>query len=395
MPKVPHSILRALSRWEDKGLLDSEKVQALREEAESEVQGESRRWSLYLLAATGGAVLIVAGGTFLAWAWPEMGAGGQSATLALIGFLVAGLGVRLPKTSRWAPVAYLLQLAGSILILMALVHSEKAWVDESPAGWAVGVFALCVPPVLFGLAIRQNGILAGLQAALAFFFIFVFLDRALGLDEEAVVWVLDCVMILALAVLAWKLRNPDVPEWALSVFLSLLFSSVVLVVLSGEFIWDLDETVIYPMDVWLLTVVGMTLWGLQEKTPKHLRRDWYEHQLALCILVAIPFAFITTLEALNDAPTPAALTVAVVGGLGLWYSVPRGARSVLVASCMALLISAWYWGAEMNGALGAVVALVVASALLFWGASRLGRHSIEPGETRGPKGPVDLTPPPA
>ncbi len=50
---------------------------------EAELQGEGRRWSQYLLAATGGAVLIVAGGTFLAWAWPEMGPAGQSVTLAV------------------------------------------------------------------------------------------------------------------------------------------------------------------------------------------------------------------------------------------------------------------------------------------------------------------------
>ncbi len=372
MAKVSHSLLRALRRWEDKGLLDREKAQVLRDEVEAELQGEGRRWSQYLLAATGGAVLIVAGGTFLAWAWPEMGPAGQSVTLAVIGFLIVGLGVRLPKTSRWAPVAYLLQLAGAILVLMALVHSEGAWADGSPGGWVVGVFGLLIPPAMFWLAVRQNGVLAGLQASLAFFFIFVFLDRALGLDEEAVMWVLDGVMVLGLGILAWRLRKPDVPEWALGVFLSLLFSSVVLVVLSGEFIWKLESNLIFPMDFWLFVVAALTLWGLQDGAPSHLRRDWYEHQLAFCILIAIPFAFVTTLETLGTGPTAAALTVAVVGGLGLWYSLPRGARSILVASCFALLISAWYWGAEMNGALGAVAALVVVSALLFWGASRIG-----------------------
>ena len=144
------------------------------------------------------------------------------------------------------------------------------------------------------------------------------------------------------------------PEWAQSVFRFLLFSSVVLVVPRGEFTWDLDETVIYPLDSWLLAAAGIMLWGLHESMPKHRRRDWYEHQLAFCIRVAIPFAFITTLEAMRTGPTPAALTVAVVGALGLLYSLPRGARSILVASCVALLISAWYWGAEMKSAVGAL-----------------------------------------
>lgn len=372
MARVSHALLRALRRWEEKGLLDREKVQVLRDEVEAEIKGESVRWTQYLLAATGGAVLIVAGGTFLTWAWPEMGPAGQSVTLAVIGFLIVGLGARLPRTPRWAPIAYLLQLAGTILVLMALVHSERAWANGSAGGWAVGVFALFIPPAMVWLGIRQNGILAGLQASLAFLFIFVFLDRALELNEEAMMWVLDAVMVLALGILAWKLRKPEVPEWALSVFLSLLFSSIVLVVLSGEFIWDLEANLIFPMDFWLFLVAALTLWGLQDGTPAHLRRDWYEHQLAFCILIAIPFAFITTLEALDTGPTAAALAVAIVGGLGLWYSLPRGARTILVASCFALLISAWYWGAEMNGALGAVAALVVVSALLFWGASRMG-----------------------
>jgi hypothetical protein len=66
--------------------------------------------------------------------------------------------------------------------------------------------------------------------------------------------------------------------------------------------------------------------------------------------------------------------VAAIGVLGFWYSLPRGAKSVLAASCFAVLIAAWYWGAEMSGAIGAVVALLVVSGVLFWGATRIARQ---------------------
>jgi len=382
MARTSHPIFRALSRWEGKGLLSRELVGTLREEVEEEVRGESRKWSQYLLAATGGAVLIVAGSTFLAWAWPEMGYAGQSVTLAIIGFLILGLGLRLSASGKWLPVAFLLQIAGSILILMALFYSEQAWSDGTMGGWCVGVLGLLLPIPLFWTAVREHGVMAGFQAALSFLFLFVFLDRALGFNEEMVLWILDGVMLVGLGVLAYRLRDPDVPSWVLSVFLALLISTVVLVVSSAGIIWELDEGTIYPMDVWLVIVAGLSFWGLQKSAPAHLRRDWYEHQLALCILLGIGFGFFTTLEALNTGPTLAALTVAAVGGLGLWFSLPRGAGSVLAASCLALLISAWYWGVEMSGALGAVFALAVVSAVFFWGSTRMERWSAV-GERKG------------
>ena len=79
--------------------------------------------------------------------------------------------------------------------------------------------------------------LAAFQAALGFLFRFVFLDRALGLGEETVLWILDGVMVVGLAVLAFRLRDPGVPRWVLSVFLGLLFSTIVLIVFSAEIIW--------------------------------------------------------------------------------------------------------------------------------------------------------------
>jgi hypothetical protein len=147
----------------------------------------------------------------------------------------------------------------------------------------------------------------------------------------------------------------------------------VLIVISAEVLWNLEAATAYPMDIWLLVVVGLCVWAMQEGAPDHLQRDWYEYLLALCVLTGMIFAFITTLEALDTGPTPAALAVAGVGLLGLWYGLPRGIKSVAAASCIVLLLAAWYWGEEMSGALGAVLALLVVSAGLFWGSTRIGK----------------------
>ncbi len=373
MARSSHPVLRALRRWEKKGLLDSGSAALLKEEFEEEIRGESGRWSQYLLATTGGAVLVVAASTFLTWVWPEMGYGGQSVTLASIGFLVLGLGLRLTDRGKWIPVAYLLQVAGAVLIFMASIHSEKAWSDGTIGGWGVGLLGLILPVGLFWRATRAHGILSALHAVLLFSFWFVFLDRALGLAQESVLWVLDGVMLVWLGILVVQLRGSTVSGWVLTVFCGLFYGAVILIAISADVLWSMEENTIYPLDVWLFLLAALSLWGLSDKAPRHLRRDWYEHQLALCVLIGIPFAFITMLEALDTGPTAAALVVAAIGVLGLWYGLPRGARTVLIASCLALLISAWYWGAEMSGALGAVLALLVVSVALFWGATRIGR----------------------
>lgn len=372
MSKSSNPVLRALGRWETKDLISPEVAGALREEVEGELEGESQRWAQFTLAATGGAILIIAGATFLAWVWPEMGYASQSLTLGVIGILVLGAGVRLLGPPRLIPVAYLLQISAPVLIIMALAYSENAWPDQTFGGVVAGVMSLALPLVIVGLALRKDPVLGALQAVFSFLFLFLFLDRALGLDMRTSLWVLDGVGLLGLGWLGYRLRNPQGPEWTLDTFLALLYASLILIFISGEVLWDLESFIIIPADVWLLTVAGISVWALQEGVPVHLQRDWYERQLAYCIVLAIPFTFMTTLEAMKAGPTTSALTVAAIGGAGLWYSIPRGMRWVLATSCLALLIAAWYYGAEKAGALGAVLALFGMSVILFWGSFKLG-----------------------
>jgi len=319
----------------------------------------------------------------LAWAWPELGYAGQSVALGVIGAVVVALGLRLLGKLNLNPVAYLLLLSGPPLILMALAYSENAWPDRTPGGIVVGILSLVLPIGFLVATLRKDPVLAALQAAFSFLFLFLFLDRALGLGLESSLWVLDGVGLAGLAWLGFRLRDPAGPPWVLNTFLAVLYASLLLAFLTGDILWNLEEFTIIPADVWLLTVAGISVWAMQENVPVHLQRDWFERQLAYCIVLAIPFAFITTLEAMKAGPNTAALTVASIGVLGLWYGIPRAVRSVLIVSCLALLVAAWYYGAEKAGALGAVLALTAMAVILFWASTRLGSRQPPGGRAAG------------
>jgi hypothetical protein len=47
-------------------------------------------------------------------------------------------------------------------------------------------------------------------------------------------------------------------------------------------------------------------------------------------------------------------------------------RALMAASTLAFVTSLWVWAVDRGGALGAVAALVVTAALLFWISGRTG-----------------------
>ena len=365
----------ALDRWERAKLLSPEVAASLRAEAQRHAAQSGRRTAQYALAATGGAVLLVAAGVLGDWLWPRMEVGGRTLVLALVGVAVHGIGLYLRWGERWRPASYLLQTAGLLILLGTYMYSEAAWADVTAGGTVIGVLALMTPLVAAPRSLlRREPVMPGVHLALFLGFLAVFLDRATSLSADAIVWVLDAVLVVLAALLLLELRRAreaEETEWALNAFVMALYAGLVLLITTSMGPLNLEEESVYPIDVWLLLVTGLTLWAIHGAPPA-LQRHWYERQLGLAILMWIPLLFFTVDELLDAPSEVAALCIATVGALGLRHAIRYGGRSTLASSCLALTLAAWYYGVDRGGALGAVLALAATAALLFWVSTRVG-----------------------
>ncbi|MFG1690832.1 hypothetical protein ACGF5M_01545 [Gemmatimonadota bacterium] len=372
----------AIKRWAEKGIVSSEQAQTLHDETIEHGGEAGRRWSQFIVAGTGAVVLVIAAGTFLEWAWPLMGPGWQSCVLGLAGVGAYLVGVRLEGAGRWGPVGYFLQMAGPVTLLMALGYSGEAWPDGSPGGIAVGIIALAVPPITMVHAIRRNTLMPAVHAILGFIFLGMFLVRAMEITMENVVWILDGVLAVSFVLLAVGLartRGEHGGDWLLHAFVACLFVGMVLVPMTAAIPLEMADDTAYPMDVGLAVIIALTLWGIH-KAPPFLQRSWYSKQLVICVIAGTFLAMATTLGAMETTETVAALVMASVGAVSLWYSLAYGMRDVVMASCVSLIWTAWFYGVTESGALGVVGALTFTAVLLFWVSSRLGRVSSGPGE---------------
>jgi hypothetical protein len=133
----------------------------------------------------------------------------------------------------------------------------------------------------------------------------------------------------------------------------------------------MSERVVYPIGAWLLVILSLALWGTHG-APLVLRRHWYEMQMAVALLFAIPLLFTMTIEVWDATEEVTAALVGGMGILGLRYAILFGARATLAASCLALLSAAWFYGTSKGGALGVVLSLVASAALLLWVSTRVG-----------------------
>lgn len=376
MSRIPRAVAAALDRWEAQRLLSAETATTLRAEAAEHEAGSGRRGFQYVLAATGGAVVLIAAGVLAQWAWPRMGESGRSLLLMGAGFGVHFLGLQVEPRDRWRPAGYLLQTAGLLIVLGSFMYSERPWPDMSAPAVAIGLVGLLLPLVLAYRAVGKDPFMPAVHVALGFAFLAVFLDRATPLSDDAIVWVLDGVLLIVVAGLLLRLRTATgAPEeaWALNAFVAALYSGLVLVVWTALGPLQLNKNTAWALDLWLAVVIALTLWGIH-RAPPALQRGWFAEQLALSVVFAIPLAFYTVLEALDFEAEAAALAVGAIGGVAMAYGLRREERSVLIAGCLAVLSAAWYYGIDRGGALGAVAALAATAALLFWLSARLGRR---------------------
>ncbi len=376
MSRVPGDAAAALERWARAGLVSSEQAGTLAAEAAEHASTGGRRTFQYVLAGTGGVVVIIAASVLAQWVWPRVGDSGRSMVLMVAGFLVHFLGFQVESRDRWRPAGYLLQTSGLLILLGAFMYSERPWPDLSVPALVIGGVCLVLPLLLAYRSVGRDPFMPAVHVALGFAFLAVFLDRATPLSDDGIVWTLDAVLLLVVAGLVLRLRNatgaPD-EEWALNAFVAALYAGLVMVMCTASGPLDLESETVWALDLWLAIVAALTLWG-RHAAPPALQRERFSQQLALCVAFAIPLAFYTTLEALDASSEVAALPVGSGGGLAMTYGLRLEDRAVLVAGCLALLSAAWYYGVDRGGALGAVAALAATAALLFWLSARFGRR---------------------
>lgn len=383
MSQVSRPVFEAIQRWRDKSLITDELAERLRGEVVEASAAGTARMSQYLVAATGAVVLLIASGVFLDWAWPRMDDAMRTAFLLAVGLAVHVWGARLEMVRRWIPAALLMQTAGLGLLMVAFIYSEQAWADVSAGGIVTGVGALLVPLALAPRSFRANAVMPAVHLCFALGFIAVFLDRATPLSGNTVIWTLDGVLLVASAVMVAVLRRD--PEgvrhpWALNAFVAAVYAAAILVVLTASGPLDLGDEVAYALDLWLLLVAGLTLWGIH-RSPPGLRRGWFEDQLAYCVLLWVPLGFFTAVETLDGGEDLALVLVGAVAVAGFAYALRFRVRRVLVTSSLAFIAAVWYWAAERGGALGAVAGLAFAAALLFWLSGRVARWTgVDPGD---------------
>jgi hypothetical protein len=374
MSRDVDAVFEAIERWEHSRLIDPDTANTLRRETQESAEVGTRRLVQYVLAGTAAVVTLIAGGVFLGWSWPLLG---DTARVTLLGAVAMGLllfGAWVESGHRWLPVAYLMQTAGLSLLLTTSIYSKRVWEDVSAGGMVAGALALAVPVVFAPRAIRTNTVMPAVHLAFALAFLAVFLDRATPLSEDAVVWVLDAALFGALLVLLRLLRDdPEGEEhpWVLNAFVTAISAGFVLIWLTGVGPFGLDDAAILPLDLWLLTAVALTVRALGSEAFGD-QRVWLAKLLSYQVVLWIPFGFYTALEMLDGPPELALLLVGGGGVAAFAYANTRGLRPVLGAAALAFVAGVWYWGVERGGALGAVFALALTAAALFWISGRTG-----------------------
>ena len=211
--------------------------------------------------------------------------------------------------------------------------------------------------------------------ALGYGFLAAFLFRAFDLDADVIIWILDGALAATLVILALLLRAgraQSVSRRTLYAFTVSLYAGYPMAGMTAAGPLELGEETLLALDVWLVLVTGLALWGIH-RAPPMLRTARYSLHLAASVLIAIPLGFGTTLEVYDLPPPGAAAVLAGAGAAGLWYGLRQDARPLVLCSCATIVSAAWYLGVDAGERLGTVLALAFTAALFFWVATRLGK----------------------
>lgn len=363
---------RALERWLRKGLLDEPLAHRLREEARGEHEAATQRVGQLLVAYAGGVALFLAGVLFVTQTWPHLSEGARTSVLGLLALAVWGAGRAVGRRDRWGRIGDVLQVAALGLGAFALVYSDNAWPEGSAGARTVGAVALAIPIVLGPLAWRGSVGLVAAHTAFSLVFAALFLDRALDLDFEAIVWILDGVLALGLGFLWFRVRN----RWDQGVhrdlvaFATGLYAGLVLIFFTGAGVLEWEDRTIWALDLWLAGIVALTVWGAA-RTPGEADRDVVESHMAACVLLGTLFVGFTGAEALELAPELWAGSAALVAGVGLGWGLRVRNIPTVVASTAALVGVLWVYAVQRADTRVAAVAMAVTALLLFGVATRI------------------------
>ncbi len=369
-----NAVLEAIERWTTASIIDQETADRLRSAESKHDLAVTARISQYVLATSGAAVLLIASGVFLEWAWPALDDVSRTITLAGTGVAVTAGGITLEVRGRWAPSSFALQLAGVGLLLTAYVWSERAWADQSLQAMIFGGSALVAPAALVWRSIKsRNALLPGIHFAAGLGFLAIFLDRSTPLSGDSIIWVLDAVLVLATMILGRLLSaGPEYggKDWALNAFITSMGAGFVLVTLTATGPLGMEDPML-ALDAWWALAVGLTVCGLAVETAP-ADGDGLQYLLALEVLGWIPLGMATARESLNQGPGLATLMVSGVAIAAYLYADRSGYTPVLAAAAIAFVLPIWAWAVEAGGATGGIAALTLTAGVLFWAAGRRG-----------------------
>ncbi|MDT8342029.1 MAG: DUF2157 domain-containing protein [Longimicrobiales bacterium] len=372
MARRARRVEQAVQRWLVQGLVTPEQAEVLRREEEAHHARATRRWGQVLVASLGAVALILAAVLFANRNWGELSEGARTGLLLAMGTGVYGMGLVVFRRAAWHYSGALLQTAGLGVVLFALFYSSLAWPDRTMGAVAVGLAAFAVPAVLAPLGFREGVLMAAVHTAFSFGYLAAFLDRTFGMDFDAIAWALDGVVLVAVAVFWVAIRRwpTEYTDRALVAFAVSLWAGLVLALLTGLGPLNMEDDAVLAMDVWLLLITGITLWGIH-RSPSESRRDAYEINLALCVGVGGLLAMFTAGETWDLAAVGAAASGALVGGAGVGYGLVRSAHPTLITGALVILLATWVFAIDQAGAFGGVLALVLSAGALFWLSTRI------------------------
>lgn len=362
----------AITRWEAKGLVSPQQAAALRMEEEVQHAESARRWGQILVASLGAFALVLAAGLFAQRTWENLGEGARTALIVAAGAVTYVVGMVVFRRVVWRYSGMLLQTGGLGVVLFGLMYSTNAWPQGSVGAVGAGLVALALPAGLALWSFREGVIMAGIHTALSFGFLAVFLHRAFGLEFDAVVWFLDGAALASVGIFWAGIRRwpAEYTDHALVSFAVSMWAGLVLALVTGLGPLEMEENAILAMDLWMVLIVAITLWGIH-RSPSEFRRDAYETNLALSVAVGALLAMFTAGETWDLGAEGAAVAGAVVGALGMTYGLRRTSHQVLITGSLAVLLGTWVFAVDQAGALGGVGALVLSAAALFWISTRI------------------------